>query len=255
MNIKENKIFKNKPGAGIAAVRVAAMMLIIVLLISLLLIGSTGCKKVFFISGASLGYYVWQDKESNIHIQWSSDRTENSFSGSVSTDGKITSLVKNGFEDDDKASLNSQSDRVEFSAKLTDKDYTDEIVLAFADYSYLEFELKLNDAYDLQRTNLGEFLNSPPSGIFRIGKDYFKDLIKIPWYQKHPWSGLFYKLSTDMIFTLIFIFILGVIAIEIIRITILRKNKKYNWYLFLCYGILILIGIGIYLFLTKLNFV
>lgn len=250
MSIKGNKIFKNKPG-----VRVAAIILIIVFSVSLLLVGSTGCKKVFFIPGASLGYYVWQDKDNNIHIQWSSDRTENSFSGSVLTDGKITDLKKNGFEDDDKASLNSQSNKVDFTAKLTPQDYTDEIVLSLADYSYLEFELKLNGAYDLQRTNLGEFLNSPPSGIFKIGKDYFKDLVKIPWYQKHPWSALFYKLSADMVFTLIFIFILGIIAIEIIRITHLRKNKKYNWYLFLCYGILILIGIGIYLFLTKLSFV
>jgi hypothetical protein len=232
-----------------------SIILIIVFSVSLLIVSSTGCKKVLFIPGASLGYYVWQDKDSNVHIQWSSDRKETSFSGSVYTDGKITDLQKNGFEDDDKASLNSQSDKVDFTAKLSPQDYTDEIVLSLASYSYLEFELKLNGAYDLQRTNLGEFLNSPPSGIFKIGKDYFKDLAEIPWYQKHPWSALFYKLSTDMAFTLIFIFILGIIAIEIIRITHLRKNKKYNWYLFLCYGILILIGIGIYLFLTKLSFV
>src|SRR4030042_4188914 len=134
MSIKGNKIFKNKPG-----IRVAAIILIIVFSVSLLLVGSTGCKKVFFIPGSSLGYYVWQDKDSNIHIQWSSDRNENSFSGSVSTDGKITNLQKNGFEDDDKASLNSQSNKVDFSAKLTPEDYTDEIVLSLADYSYLEF--------------------------------------------------------------------------------------------------------------------
>lgn len=241
---------KNKTG-----IKAAAVMLIIVFLVSLLLVGATGCKKITFISGASLGYFVWQDDESNLHIQWSAAREENSFSGSVSTDGKITELKKNGFEEDDKASLNSQSDKVEFTAKLSEDDYTDEIVIGLADYSYLEFELKLNDAYDLQRINLGEFLNSPPSGVFKIEKDYFKNLANIPWYQKHPWSALFHKLSADMTFTLIFIFILGVIAIEIIRITVLRKNKKYNWYLFLCYGILILIGIGIYLFLTKLSFV
>jgi hypothetical protein len=245
-----NKIFKNKAGA-----RISALIITIFLLASLLMVAGTSCKKIFFIPGASLGYYIWQDESSNIHIQWSSDRTENNFSGSVSTDGKITDLKKNGFEDDDSASLNSQSKKVDFTAKLTPEDYTDEIVLSLTGYSYLEFELKLNNAYDLQRVNLGEFLNSPPSGIFKIGKDYFRDLLKIPWYQKHPWSALFYKLSTDMAFTLVFVFIMGIITIEIIRITILRKNKKYNWYLFLCYGILILIGIGIYLFLTKLSFV
>jgi hypothetical protein len=250
MNIKGNKIFKNKFG-----VRVAVIILFVVFSVSLLIVGGTGCKKVFFIPGSSLGYYVWQDKDSNVHIQWSSDRKEASFSGSVSTDGKITNLQKNGFEDNDKASLDSQSSKVDFTAKLMPDDYADEIVLSLAGYSYLEFELKLNGAYDLQRTNLGEFLNSPPSGIFKIEKDYFKDLVKIPWYQKHPWSALFYKLSTDMTFTLIFIFILGIITIEIIRITNFRKNKKYNRYLFLCYGILILISIGIYLFLTKLSFV
>jgi len=250
MIIRANKIFMEKAGA-----RIAAIILVIVFLVSLLFAGGTGCKKVFFIPGASLGYYVWQDEDNNVHIQWSSDRTENSFSGSISTDGKIMDLEKSGFEDDDKASLNSQSDKVDFMAKLTPEDYTDGIVLNMTAYSYLEFELKINDGYDLQRINLGEFLNSPPSVIFRIDKDYFKGLSKIPWYQKHPWSALFYKLSTDMVFTLVFIFILGIIAIEIIRITVLRKNRKYNWYLFLCYGILILTGIGIYLFLTKLSFV
>ncbi|MCL4416172.1 MAG: hypothetical protein M1365_05665, partial [Actinobacteria bacterium] len=100
MNIKGNKIFNIKPGT-----RIAATILVIVFLASLLLLSSAGCKKVFFIPGASLGYYIWQDKDSNIHIQWSSDRKENSFSGSVSTDGKITDLKKNSFEDDDKASL------------------------------------------------------------------------------------------------------------------------------------------------------
>jgi hypothetical protein len=250
MSINRNKIFKNKFGT-----RVAAIILIVAFSVSLLIVSGTSCKKVFFIPGASLGYYVWQDNDSNVHIQWSSDRKETVFSGYVSTDGKITDMQKNGFEDDDRASLNAQSDKVDFTAKLSPQDYTDEIVLSIAAYSYMEFDLKLNGAYDLQRTNLGEFLNSPPSGIFKVGKDYFKDLVKIPWYQKHPWSALFYKLSTDMTFTLIFIFILGIIAIEIIRITQLRKNKKYNWYLFLCYGILILIGIGIYLFLTQLSFV
>ena len=83
----------------------------------------------------------------------------------------------------------------------------------------------------------------------------------MPFYKKHPYSGLFYKLSKDMFFTISFVFILGVIIIEIIRITAIRKkilaraNKKYNYYLFLCYGILIIIGAGIYLFLTRLSFI
>ena len=127
--------------------------------------------------------------------------------------------------------------------------------MTVTDYSYLEFELKMNKGCDYSRINLGESLNSPEDCNFKIEKGYFDNLKKVPWYQKHPWTGFFYKLSTDILFTLIFIFILGIVAIEIIRITIIRRNRKYNWYLILLYGVLILVDFGVYLFLTKLSFI
>ncbi|MBC8386468.1 MAG: hypothetical protein H8E13_00205 [Actinobacteria bacterium] len=230
------------------------IFIICLLVISFLLTGMS-CKSLSFIPGASYGYYVWEDKEDNIHIQWSIDRRESEFNGWMATDGKISNYDLLEWEAEDKVGINSEKNKIEFDAALSENDYSDEIVIAVTDYSYLEFELKINDGYDLSRTNLGEFLNSPDGGIFKIEKGYFDNLKKVPWYQKHPGSGFFYKLSTDILFTLIFIFILGIVAIEIIRITIIRRNRKYNWYLILLYGVLILVDFGVYLFLTKLSFI
>ena len=230
------------------------IFIICLLVISILLTG-IGCKVLFFIPGASYGYYVWEDEAGNIHVQWSIDRRESEFSGWIATDGKISNYDLLEWEEEDKIVINDEEKKIEFDAALSEDDYSDEIVIAVTDYSYLEFELKINDGYDLSRTNLGEFLNSPDGGIFKIEKGYFDNLKKVPWYQKHPWSGFFYKLSTDILFTLIFIFILGIVAIEIIRITIIRRNRKYNWYLILLYGVLILVDFGVYLFLTKLSFI
>jgi len=102
---------------------------------------------------------------------------------------------------------------------------------------------------------VGEYLANPETAVFRIGRDYFSTLKNIPFYKKHPWSAFFYKLSADIVFVIFFIFIIGVIVIEIIRISALRKNKKYNRYLILCYGVLILVIAGIYLFLKGFSFV
>lgn len=221
----------------------------------------SGCTRLYYMPGVSNGYYVWKDAGAKIHVAWTMERKAAEFSGWVGTDGEITEYQQVSFGQNDKLTLNTEKNRIDFSAPLTDKDLAKEIVFSVTDYSYLEFELKVNNGYDLGRTHVGEYLANPKDAVFKIGKDYFENLKKVPFYKKHPFSGLFYKLSRDILFTLSFVFILGVIIIEIIRITAIRKkilaggNKKYNYYLFLCYGVLILIGTGIYLFLTRLSFV
>ncbi len=225
------------------------------LLIFLILVIGTGCNGIFFIPGASYGYYIWEDSEDNIHIAWSIDRKESVFSGWIAADGKINEYNLLGWEENDSIKLSEDSRRIEFNASLDENDYSDEIILVIDNYSYLEFDLRINDGYDLSRINIGEFINSPKNDIFRIEKDYFSQLNKKPWYQKHPLSGLFYKLSANIIFSLVYIFILGIIIIEILRITVIRRSKKYWWYIVISYCILILIDSGVYLFLTKLSFI
>jgi hypothetical protein len=221
----------------------------------------SGCTRLYYMPGVSSGYYIWKDSSAKIHIAWSMERKAAEFSGRVSTDGSIIEYQQINFGQDDKITLNVEKNRIDFSAPLTDKDLAKEIVFSVSGYSYLEFELKENNVYDLERTHVGEYIANPKDAVFKIGKDYFENLKKIPFYKKHPFSGLFYKLSKDMLFTMSFVFILGIIIIEIIRITAIRKkilvhtNKKYNYYLFLCYGALILIWTGIYLFLTRLSFI
>ena len=228
---------------------------ILLILIVILILSFFGCTRLIFIPGVSNGYYIWKDSLEKIHIAWSMEKNQAVFSGAISTDGAIEGIEKIGFADDDIISLNNEKNRIEFNATIMEKELSQELILVVRDYSYIEFDLKINDGYDLERTHVGEYLSNPATAVFRIDKDYFSKLKEIPFYKKHPWSAFFYKLSTDIIFTAVFIFVAGVIAIEIIRITALKKNKKYNWYLILCYFVLIVIIAGVYLFLTKFSFI
>lgn len=233
----------------------AIKLVIVILLIFTSLVIGTGCRGMFFIPGASYGYYIWEDKNSDIHIAWSIDRRESNFSGWVATDGKFVKYKTLDWEDSDSIKVSDENNKIEFSATLDENDYSDEVVISVSDYNYLDFELKINNGYDLSRINLGEFINNPENGVFRVSKGYFKSLEGKPWYKKHPWSGLFYKLSGDIKFSLIYLFILGVVVIEILRITVIKRRKKMKrLYLILSYAILIIIDSGIYLFLTRLDF-
>lgn len=228
--------------------KVVKLTIIILLIFSFLMAGA-GCRGIFFIPGASYGYYVWEDESGRIHIAWSIDRKESKFSGWVATDGKVEKYDTVGWEDSDSAVINDENNKLEFSAALDENDYSDEIVISVSDYSYLDFELKINDGYDLSRINLGEFINSPGDGIFRVSKGYFEDLEREPWYKKHPWSGFFYKLSADIKFSLIYVFILGAVIIEILRISAFYNKKRKPLFLLASYTILIFIDAGLYFFL------
>lgn len=149
----------------------------------------SGCAKPLFIPGATLGYYIWEDSEDNIHIAWSADRKDNSFKGSISTDGRISEYELIDFEEEDSFTIAEDEAGLDFDATLSSQDYSDEIVFNAGDYRYIEFELKINDAYDLSRTNLGNFLNSPPDGVFKITKGYFDKVEEIPFYRRPPFSG------------------------------------------------------------------
>jgi len=227
------------------------LFLLLVTMAASLLAAISGCSGSSFVPGASYGYFIWEDSGSDIHIAWSVDKKDTVFKGSVSTDGTIEVYELIDFEESDEFDISAEKDRINFNAELSAEDFSDKIILSVKDYSYIEFDLKINDGYDLSRTNVGGFLNNPPDGVFRIEKGYFDKVDKIPAYQKHPLSGFLSKLAGDIRFTVFYIFIIGIVIIEIIRITILRKNKKNNWYLILCYGVLVLIEITVYILLRR----
>lgn len=231
-------------------VRITKLIMIILLIIIFLiiLVIGTGCRGIFFIPGASYGYYIWEDKEGNIHIAWSIDRKDSKFSGAVQTDGKITGFKVIKWEDEDSIIVTNDN-RIEFDATLDQYDYSDEIVFTPVDYSYLEFDLKVNDKYDLSRINIGEFVNSPEENIFKIEKGYFSELEKKPWYKKHPFSRFFSKLYINRIFTLVYMFILGVLVIEILRISIFSCKKRKPFLIAISYLVLIIVDLGFLLFL------
>lgn len=203
----------------------------------------SGCQKVFFMPGASYGYYIWED-ENGINVFWSVDRKDTSFSGTITVDGELTGYELVDWEDADIA--DTSDGKVSFEANLSREDYSDGIILQITDYERIELDLLINGGYDLSRVNAGAFLNNPSESPFIIEKGDFDDIGSIPWYEKHPFSGFFYKLFANKYFTFIYLFIIGIVIIEIIRITAFSSRKRRVLYTGISYIALIAIEILIY---------
>lgn len=210
----------------------------------LILLLLTGCTGISYIPGASYGYYIWEE-DGSIIVEWSVDLKDTKFNGVISTDGEIAKYNLLGLEEENDI-IDVGKDKIEFSATLNENDYSDGFSFTPVDYTYLEFDLKINDGYDISRINVGGFLENPEDNVFRIGKDYFSKLEMKPWYKKHPFSEFFYKLYSNKYFTILYLFILGVIIIEILRVTVIaRKNRKIIW-IAVSYSALVVIEICIY---------
>ena len=163
--------------------------IIIILVVTVVLAGAvSGCQKVFFMPGASYGYYIWED-ENGINVFWSVDRKDTSFSGTIAVDGELTGYELVDWEDADIA--DTSDGKVSFEANLSREDYSDGIILQITDYERIELDLLINGGYDLSRVNAGAFLNNPSDSPFIIEKGDFDDIGSMPWYEKHPFSGFF----------------------------------------------------------------
>ena len=220
-------------------INLTAKIIILLFLAALILPLLAGCRGIFYISGASYGYYIWEE-DSNIFVEWSADRKDSKFDGRILTDGKITGYKLKEWEEENDV-INVGEDKINFLATLDSQDYSDGFSFTLQDHTYLEFDLKMNDGYDLSRTNIGGFLENPEDNVFRIEKGYFDQLKEKPWYNKHPFSEFFNKLFSNKYFTFIYLFILGIIIIEILRITVLTKRRKKIIGLAISYTALILV--------------
>lgn len=223
---------------------VLALTLIIVIFL-------TSCSKVFFVPGASLGYFIWQDEDGNIHITWSSDREVKTFTGLITTDGKFSNVTKIGIEESD--IINISEKEISFNCKLDESDYSDEIIINDLNYSYIELNLKIDGKTDLARINVGKFLNNPDSDTFKITPDYFEKVKAVPWYKNHPFVEFFKKLYLNRYLNFVYIFVLGAIIIEILRITKFSSSKRRGLKLLASYMILFLLDIGFFIFLLFVN--
>lgn len=220
----------------------AAAVLILLLL--------AGCTGISYIPGASYGYYIWEE-DSSIIVEWSVDLKDTKFDGAISTDGEITGYSLRGLEEENDR-IDVGKDKIEFSAALDGNDYSDGFSFVPVDYNYLEFDLKINGGYDLSRINVGGFLENPGENIFRIEKDYFSQLELKPWYGRHPFSEFFYKLYSNKFFTILYIFILGIIIIEILRVTVIARSKRIIIWIAVSYTALVIIDICVYFILRFL---
>jgi len=221
------------------------ILIILILLIVIAAIAS-GCQKVYFMPGASYGYYIWEE-DGKIHISWSVDRKDTAFSGSIETDGRIKNFETVAWEESD--IVDAGEGKISYSSTLSTEDYTDGMIIEIADHEYIEFDLMINGGYDLSRIHLGAFLENPGDSSFRIEKDYFDKVSRIPWYGRHPFSEFFHKLFSNKYFTFLYIFMLGIIIIEIIRITYISTKKRKYLYTGVLYIILICLEIVVYFIL------
>jgi hypothetical protein len=227
--------------------KVFAARIIFILLVILLFTGLlSGCQRVNFIPGASYGYYIWEE-EGRVYISWSIDRKDATFSGSVKTDGNIDDLQLIAWEQEDDAGLIGNT--ISYTSTLGREDYTDGMVLEVSGYEYIELDLRINDGYDLSRVNVGAFLNNPEESPFRIDPDYFDMVRSIPWYEKKPFSGFFFKLFANKYFTFLFLFVIGVVVIEILRITAFSGEKLKKLYTGLSYIALVCLEVVLYFIL------
>jgi len=206
-------------------IKIVVSLALLVLTVSLL----AGCQGIFYIPGASYGYYIWEE-DGTIFVEWSVDRKDTKFSGKITTDGEISSYNLKEWEEDSDIIRTGEKEII-FSSTLDGEDYSDGFNFIPEDYTYLEFDLKINNNYDeLSRINVGGFLENPGDCVFRVEKGYFDSVRMKPWYQKRPFSEFFYKLFANKYFTFLYLFILGIIIIEILRITVIAgKDKKVLW--------------------------
>ncbi len=207
----------------------------------------TGCKTLSFIPGASIGYFLTRAADGTVTMEYSTDKKEALFSGSISTDGTFAEITSLRF--DDEAVFSFSDNVVTFSARLNESEFADMIIIKALDHSYIEFDLRINDGYDLARINIGQFLNNPQSQVFRLDDDYFALMARTPWYEKNPFANFFSKLYKNMIFTSLFVFVLGNLVVEILRITSLRDNPRRKIYLPIAYVLVLIAVLLAYLFL------
>jgi hypothetical protein len=221
-------------------------LLILTLFLVLTLVA--GCRGISYVPGASYGYYIWEEN-GRIYVEWSRDRVDSDFSGSISTDGKITAYNLSEWEEDDLFETNEN--KIEFSATLDEEDYSDGFSFDPGDYTWLEFDLKIDGEYDLERINLGSYLENPEEDVFKIKEQYFNELRERPWYKKHPFSEFFNKLYSNKYFTFTYLFILGIVIIEILRITVFTGRKRKVLSIAVSYAVLIAAEVCIF-FILKL---
>jgi len=221
-------------------------ILIIFILLLAIMAGMSACQKLYFMPGVSYGYYIWEEDE-KIYISWSIDKKDSTFSGFIETDGRIKSFETVGWEEEDIAEVGES--KISYYSTLNAEDHSDGMIIEIDGHEYIELDLKINDGYDLSRIHLGAFLENPGDSPFRIEKDHFDNVNRIPWYERHPFSGFFQKLFFNKYFTFLYLFILGVVIIEIIRITFVSKKKRKFLYTAISYIILICLEIAVYFIL------
>ena len=231
--------------------RLVSLIILLTVLMVLLTGVLTSCSKPLIVPGASIGFFIWKDSSSNIHIVWSGDRKDKTFSGILKTDGDFNILEKAGIEEKDK--INQSPKEISIDATLNAEDYSDELVISAGNYSYIDFNLKIDGTYDLARIHIGKYLNNPQSEEFRIDINYFENLKKISWYNNHPFAEFFNKLYANKYTTFVYIYILGIIIIELLRITKFAPVKRKSLLLGVSYLVLFLLDAGFFIMLWYAN--
>ncbi|MEA2016432.1 MAG: hypothetical protein U9O59_07005 [Actinomycetota bacterium] len=225
-------------------------IIIISFLTGLILLIFTGCSGISYIPGASFGYFIWEE-DGGISVEWSAERKDVAFEGTISTDGEISSYRLKEWEEDSDV-INAGKEKISFSTTLGSEDYSDGFSFTPINYTYLEFNLRINGEHELSRINLGGFLENPEDNVFRVGENYFIEVEMKPWYQKRPFREFFHKLFSNKYFTFLYLFLMGVVIIEILRVTVIARRKRKLMWIGISYTALFVIEACIYFILRFL---
>lgn len=248
---KKGPVSMKKSGNFKKYKKTSGLMLILLAFVVILVMFASSCSKPFFLPGISLGYFIWEDESGKINIMWSSDRKKVDFTGFLSTDGIFDDIKKLAFEEDDEIIILPET--ISFNCSLDGNDFSDGISFLCKDYSYIEISLKIDGNTDLNRINLGKFLNSPQEENFRITPNYFKELKTVPWFKNHPFAEFFKKLYSGRHLTFLYILLLGIVVIELMRITKYRTSKKKLLFLTVSYVLLVMLDCIFLIFLWYIN--
>lgn len=212
-----------------------------------------GCARPLYVPGASQGYFLWQTSEVSYHIRWSKKEGDHVFTGRISTDGQFGQHQLVDWEPDD--ALQAKGSEITFSGVLKeDDDDQDGFDFTLSSGTYLEFDLKIDNEYYPTSVYLAELPNTATSKIFRIEKNYLLDHARLPFYKKHPFNVFLQKLAADRIFTTLYLLLLGVLFLELTRITLLSRRKDRGRILLSLYLLLLALLAGINLVLSRLQF-
>ncbi len=202
----------------------------IAIVLFLFVIIISGCSRPVLIPGTQDRIMIWQEDENLFKVYFSTKIAAvrsyegHVITGNISTDGSIESK---GYKLNETDYIKNDDNKIDLEIALDNNNYYKGIDLNITEYTYVEFDIKMDDYYRKDITSLGTNINYPEENIIRVNDTYLLNLSNAPFYRKRPVSSLIDKLISDRVFASIYFFIILALIAGIIVFSIkIRKIRK-----------------------------